>query len=66
LGALSSARRGPKLHPTNPLSTELAGVRRDIAQLRHRLQRAEAIIEIQKIADLLGIPLASVEPDNAP
>ena len=48
LGALTPARRGPKSHPTNPLSAELAGARRDIAQLRHRLQRAEAIIEVQK------------------
>lgn len=48
LGALAPARRGPKSHPTNPLSAELAGARRDIVQLRHRLQRAEAIIEVQK------------------
>jgi transposase-like protein len=47
-GALTPVRRGPKLCPTNPLSAELAGARRDIAQPRHRLQRAEAIIEVQK------------------
>jgi transposase len=67
LGALTPARRGPKLRPINPLSAELAGARRDIAQLRHRLQRAEAIIEVQKkLADLLGIPLAPIAPDNVP
>jgi transposase len=48
LGALTPVRRGPKLCPANPLNAELAGARRDIAQLRHRLQRAEAIIEVQK------------------
>src|SRR5277367_850835 len=59
LGALTPARRGPKVPPSNPLSSELAAARRDIAQLKHRLQRAEAIIETQKkLADLLGIPLA--------
>ena len=67
LGALAPARRGPKSHPTNPLSAELAGARRDIVQLRHRLQRAEAIIEVQKkLADLLGIPLVPIGPDNVP
>jgi transposase len=67
LGALMPARRGPKVQPTNPLSAELADARRDIGQLRHRLQRAEAIIEVQKkLADLLGIPLAPIAPDNAP
>jgi len=64
LGALTPARRGPKVPPSNPLSAELAAARRDIAQLKHRLQRAEAIIETQKkLADLLGIPLA---PHNEP
>ena len=64
LGALTPVRRGPKAPSINPLSAELVGARRDIAQLRHRLQRAEAIIETQKkLADLLGIPLA---PHNVP
>src|SRR5665213_3084389 len=64
LGALTPVRRGPKVAATNPLSAELAGARRDIAQLRHRLARAEAIIDVQKkLSDLLGIPLA---PHNVP
>jgi len=64
LGTRSPVRRGPKPSPVNPLSAELAGARRDLAQLRHRLQRAEAIIEVQKkLADLLGVPLA---PHNVP
>jgi transposase len=66
LGALTPAKRGPKSSDPNPLSSELAGVQRENAQLRRRLERAEAIIEVQKkLADLLGIPLASIEPDNA-
>jgi transposase len=46
---------------------ELAWVQRENAQLRRRLERAEAIFEVQKkLADLLGIPLAPIEPDSAP
>jgi transposase len=65
LGGLTPAKRGPKLSDPNPLSAELAGVQRENAQLRRRLERAEAIIEVQKkLADLLGIPLAPIEPDS--
>jgi transposase len=65
LGALTPAKRGPKLSDPNPLSVELAGVQRENAQIRRRLERAEAIIEVQKrLADLLGIPLASIELDS--
>ena len=67
LGALTPAQRGPKPVPARPLAAELAAAQRDNAQLRHRLDRAEAIIAVQKkLADLLGIPLAPTEPDGAP
>jgi transposase len=66
VGALTPARRGPKLSDPNPLTAELAEVQRENAQLRRRLERADAIIEVQKLADLLGIPLAPIEPDSAP
>ena len=49
------------------VAAELAAAQRDIVQLRHRLDRAEAIIAVQKkLADLLGIPLEPTEPDSAP
>jgi len=65
LGALTPAKRGPKLTAPNPLSAELAGMQRENVQLRRRLERAEAIIEVQKkLADLLGIPPAPIEPDS--
>lgn len=65
LGALTPARRGPKPSEANPLSAELAGALRDNAQLKRRLERAEGIIAVQKkLADLLGIPLAPIEPDS--
>ena len=48
LGALTPARRGPQPVPPRPLAAELAAAQRDNAQLRHRLDRAEAIIAVQK------------------
>ena len=48
LGALTPAKRSPKLTAPNPLSAELAGVQRENAQLKRRLERAAAIIEVQK------------------
>lgn len=71
LGGLTPARRGPKSRPANPLATELASAQKENAQLRRRLERAEAIIEVQKkLADLLGIQLAPIAPeivrDNTP
>lgn len=59
IGALSPARRGPKIDEPNPLAAELALSRKDNARLSLRLARAEAIIEVQKkVAALLNIPLA--------
>ena len=46
--ALSPAKRGPKTAEPNPLAAELALSRRDNLRLKLRLERAEAIIEIQK------------------
>jgi transposase len=57
LGALTPSKRGPKPPPPNPLATELASARRDNIRLQQRLDRAEAIIELQKkVAELLGLP----------
>jgi transposase-like protein len=58
-GALTPARRGPKVDETNPLTAKLVQLQRDNARLVLRVTRAEAIIELQKkVAELLGIPLA--------
>jgi transposase len=66
LGALTPARRGPKLHPANPLAAELVVSQRQNALLMRRLERAEVIIEVQKkLADLLGIQLAPIAPETA-
>jgi hypothetical protein len=60
---LTPVKRGPKPTETNPLSAKLAASNRENAQLRRRLDRAEAIIELQKkLADLLGLELPPVPP----
>ena len=46
--ALSPAKRGPKAAEPNPLAAELAQSLRDNSRLKQRLERAEAIVEIQK------------------
>ena len=52
--ALSPVRRGPKPSQSNPLAADLL---KENARLRRRLERAEAIIELQKkVAELLGLP----------
>lgn len=57
LTALTPAKRGPKTETSNPLAAELAAERRKTAALQKRLERAEAIIELQKkVSDLLGMP----------
>jgi transposase-like protein len=56
--ALTPGKRGPKASPTNPLEADLMSARREIARLGQRLERAEAIIDLQKkLSALLGIAL---------
>ena len=60
--ALKAVKRGPKPLAANPLATEYAQLQRDYKSVTLRLQRAEAIIEIQKkIALLLGLPTVNDE-----
>ncbi len=63
--ALSPSRRGPKPAGVDPLAAALAGAKAENARLLRRLERAEAIIDLQKkVADLLGSPL--LPSDGAP
>lgn len=49
IGALlTPARRSPKPSRPNPLAAEFGKARQDNARLRLRLERAEAIIKLQK------------------
>ena len=58
--ALSPAKRGPKVAAPNPLAAEHAQLQRDNQLLTKRLERAEAIIDLQKkLALLLGLPTAN-------
>jgi len=67
LGGLTPVKRGPKPAETNPLSAKLTASQRENAQLRRRLDRAEAIIELQKkLADLLGLELPPIPPQIGP
>lgn len=59
-GALSPVKRGPKVAEPNPLAAEHAQLQRENRLLTKRLERAEAIIEIQKkVALLLGLPIVN-------
>jgi transposase-like protein len=60
--ALKAVKRGPKRAPANPLAAEHAQLLRENRRLTLQLQRAEAVIDIQKkVALLLGLPIASGE-----
>ena len=65
LGALTASKRGPKAPPANPLATELAHARRDNVRLQQRLERAEAIIGLQKkLGELLGVPSVASDAES--
>ena len=59
---LSPVKRGPKPVPAHPLLAEHAQLQRDYKRLEARLERAEAVIDIQKkVSLLLGLPIESDE-----
>jgi len=61
--ALRPKKRGRRGRRRDPVIQENEQLRRENDRLAHRLQKAEAIIEIQKkISELLGIPLSHPEP----
>jgi transposase len=58
LAALAPQKRGPKPEPVDSRDKQIGELRREIAQLTQRAERAEAIIEVQKkLSRLLGIVL---------
>ena len=60
--ALKAVKRGPKVAEPNPLTAEFARLQRDYKNLALRLQRAEAIVEVQKkLALLLGLSMPDDE-----
>lgn len=60
--ALKAAKRGPKPAPLHPLAADHARLLRENQRLTRQLQRAEAVIDIQKkVALLLGLSIDSGE-----
>ena len=58
LAALAPKKRGPAAKVVDARDAKLVEQEREIATLKRRLERAEAIIELQKkLSDLLGIQL---------
>lgn len=65
LQALSDNKRGRKATVPQPVQKELEQLRRENQRLRHKMQQAELIIDIQKKASqLLGISLEPVNHDE--
>ena len=57
LQALRPKKRGRKQIEINPLNQRVALLEREKQKLKHKLQQAEKIIEVQKkISEILGIP----------
>ena len=65
LQALSDNKRGRKATIPHPVQKELEQLRRENQRLRHTLQQAELIIDIQKKASqLMGISLSPINCDE--
>lgn len=59
---LATHKRGPKV---DPQAVELARLQRENERLRERLRQAELIIEVQKkVSQMLGVTLATIDPDE--
>jgi hypothetical protein len=58
LGRESAAKkRGPAPHAVDPRDKTIATQARELARWKHRAERAEALVELQKnVAALLGTP----------
>ncbi len=58
LAGLAPKKRGPKPRPVDERDREIALLKRENARLEARLEKAEAIIEVQKkVSQLLGVEL---------
>ena len=63
LAALAPKKRGPQ--PADPRDQELAALRREIAKLQTRAERAELLVEIQKkVSQILGVELPKIPEDR--
>ena len=59
-------RRGPKARPADEGSKRIMKLERENRRLKRRLERAEAVIDVQKkVSKLLGTPLAESGSDES-
>jgi transposase len=64
LAGLEPKKRGPKPKALDPRDKQLAALERENANLQRRLERAEALIEVQKNSQLLGIALPDTREES--
>lgn len=62
VAGLATQKRGPKV---DPQAVELTRLQRENDRLHERLRQAELIIEVQKkVSQILGVTLATIDPDE--
>ena len=61
---LAAQPHGPNSAPEAPLLAENVRLQQELARVQARLTQAEAAIEIQKVAQLLGALLLPTAPDE--
>lgn len=65
LQGLAPRKRGRKAAPANPLDDRVRDLEREVARLRNRAERAEALIEVQKkLSELWGVTLPAADSDD--
>lgn len=64
--ALTPRKRGRKAKEVDPRDKHISAMEREIASLKRRAERAEAIVALQKkLSQLLGIALPATEEDES-
>lgn len=65
IAGLAPKKRGPKVAPVDPRDRKIAELERETRRLKSRLERAEALVDLQKkVSAILGIALP--ESDEKP
>jgi transposase len=66
LAGLTPRKRGPQAKAPHPLERENEQLKRQLARLEKRAERAEAIIDLQKkVSEILGIQLPEPPPEKS-
>jgi transposase-like protein len=65
IAGLAPKKRGPKVAPPDPRDRKIAELERETRRLKSRLERAEALVDLQKkVSAIMGIALP--ESDGKP